>query len=156
MIPVSELYSLLVPLAEGRLIVPRSCIAEVVGFGSMESVADAPTWLMGAITWHETPIPVISFEGACGRTVPDIGKRSRIAVFNALSDHLPVRNFGLVTQGFPQLVRVNADVLSLYEEEEIPANYPVLCQLRMMNERPYIPDIEKLEELVGEHYAEPA
>ena len=29
---VAEIYSLLVPLTEGRLIIPRSCVAEVIGF----------------------------------------------------------------------------------------------------------------------------
>ena len=29
---VSEIYSLLVPLVDGRLIVPRACVAEVIGF----------------------------------------------------------------------------------------------------------------------------
>jgi hypothetical protein len=29
---VTEIYSLLVPLTDGRLIVPRACVAEVIGF----------------------------------------------------------------------------------------------------------------------------
>ena len=29
---VTEIYSLLVPLVDGRLIIPRACVAEVVGF----------------------------------------------------------------------------------------------------------------------------
>ena len=29
-----EVYSLLIPLADARLLVPRSCVAEVVGFQS--------------------------------------------------------------------------------------------------------------------------
>ena len=29
---VAEIYSLLVPLVDGRLIIPRACVAEVIGF----------------------------------------------------------------------------------------------------------------------------
>ena len=29
---VDELYSLLIPLADARLIVPRACVAEVIGY----------------------------------------------------------------------------------------------------------------------------
>jgi hypothetical protein len=32
---ISEIYSLLVPLLDGRLIIPRSCVAEVVGFQNL-------------------------------------------------------------------------------------------------------------------------
>lgn len=150
---VTELYSLLIPLADGRLIVPRSCVAEVVGFASLETLSDSPPWLTGAILWHDTRVPVISFEGTCGQDIPEIAKRSRIAVFNGLGEQMSGRHFGVVAQGFPQMVRVNAEVLSLNEKAQIPDSYPVLCQLRMMNERPYIPDLEKLEALIAEHYA---
>ena len=37
-----ELYSLLVPLSEDRLIVPRACVAEVVRFSQPEKTK-APT-----------------------------------------------------------------------------------------------------------------
>ena len=36
-----ELYSLLIPLAEDRLIVPRACVAEVVRFTAPEKEAGA-------------------------------------------------------------------------------------------------------------------
>ena len=29
---VAEIYSLLVPLVDARLIIPRACVAEVIGF----------------------------------------------------------------------------------------------------------------------------
>ena len=29
---VAEIYSLLIPLVDSRLIVPRACVAEVIGF----------------------------------------------------------------------------------------------------------------------------
>ena len=28
---VTEIYSLLIPLVDGRLIIPRACVAEVIG-----------------------------------------------------------------------------------------------------------------------------
>ena len=38
-----ELYSLLVPLAQERLIVPRACVAEVVTWQAPEKMEGAPT-----------------------------------------------------------------------------------------------------------------
>lgn len=146
-----DLYSLLVPLAGGRMIVPRSCITEIIGGGGIEPIDGAPPWLLGAVTFGEQGLPVISFEAACHRAVPETNRRSRIAVFVTLTDALPGGYLGILTQGFPQLVRVNPEVLELDEAPEYSADDPVLCQLRMMNERPLIPDLERLEKLTAEY-----
>lgn len=147
-----DLYSLLVPLAGGRLIVPRSCITEIISGSGVEALTDTPPWLLGTVLWSDRKLPVISFEAACHRGVPDHNRRSRIAVFAALTDKLQAGYLGIVTQGFPQLVRVNPEVLTLDDSPEFSADEPVLCQLRMMNERPVIPDLERLEEMTAEYF----
>ncbi|MBT8136233.1 MAG: chemotaxis protein CheW [Gammaproteobacteria bacterium] len=146
---VEELYSLLVPLAEGRLVVPRACIAEVAGYNQPEPVNGAPHWLLGRMEWNGRTIPLISFEGACGEAMPRTGPRSRVVVFRAISDKLRTGYFGLVTQGFPQLVRVNPAVLAPDTGSDWPADSPVLCQVRMVNQRPLIPDLELLETMIA-------
>lgn len=148
-----DLYSLLAPLAGGRLIVPRACIAEIIGSSGIRPMPDAPPWLLGSVSWNGRKLPVISFEGACRRDVPETGRRSRIAVFVALTEQLPVGYLGILTQGFPQLVRVNPDVLELDPEPQYSQDAPVLCQLRMLNERPLVPDLERLEEMAAEYFS---
>ena len=147
---VEELYSLLVPLVEGRLIVPRACIAEVVGFSQPEPVPGAPPWLLGRMEWNGRSVALASFEGILGDPVPRTGPRSRVVIFRALGDTLPVRFFGLLTQGFPQLVRVNPVVLAPDNSREWAADGPVLCQVSMVNQRPLIPDLERVEEMIAE------
>ena len=49
--------------------------------------------------------------------------------------------FGMLTQGFPQLVRVNADVVRPDPSRSFPERSPVICQVRMVNETPLIPDL---------------
>ncbi len=144
-----ELYSLLVPLAEDRLIVPRACVAEVVRFSSPEKEAGAHDWMLGSVTWNGRPLPVISFEGALGKDVPAITGRTRIVVFYASTGQLKTGYFGVLTQGFPQLVRVNKDVLQLHTTEGWPQDAPVLCRVKMINEFPLIPDLEKLEAMLA-------
>ena len=56
-----ELYSLLVPLAQERLIVPRACVAEVVTWQAPEKMEGAPPWYLGTIHWSGRAVPVISF-----------------------------------------------------------------------------------------------
>ena len=147
-----DLYSLLAPLAGGRMIVPRSCVSEIIGSSGIRAVPGAPGWLLGTVQWNGRELPVISLEGACHRPLPETGRRSRIAVFTALTDKLRGGFLGVLTQGFPQLVRVNQDVLEVDSESDYSAEEPILCQLRMMNERPVIPDLERLEQMTAEYF----
>lgn len=149
-IPTHELYSLLVPLAQERLIVPRTCVAEVVTWQAPEPVEGVPQWYIGDIQWNGRPVPVISFEAASGQACPAPGTRTRIVIFVALTAQLPSGYFGMVTQGFPQLVRVNPDVVKSDPSRSFPERSPVLCQVRMLNESPLIPNFEYLEELIGQ------
>jgi len=92
---------------------------------------------------------VVSFEGALGNDVPVATGRTRIVVFYASTGQLKTGYFGVLTQGFPQLVRVNKDVLKLEAKDGWPDDAPVLCRVRMINEFPLIPDLEKLEGMLA-------
>jgi chemosensory pili system protein ChpC len=143
-----ELYSLLIPLSEDRLIVPRACVAEVVRFTKPEKEAGAHDWMMGVVNWSGRQLPVVSFEGALGKEKPVPTGRTRIVVFYAGAGKLKSGFFGVLTQGFPQLVRLNEDVLQLHTKEGWPQGAPVLCRVKMINEFPLIPDLEKLEAML--------
>jgi chemosensory pili system protein ChpC len=145
-----ELYSLLVPLSEDRLIVPRACVVEVVRFTQPDTEAGAHSWMLGNVTWNGRELPVVSFEGALGKEVPVATGRTRIVVFYAASGQLKSGYFGVLTQGFPQLVRVNKDVLQLDSTEGWPESAPVLCRVKMINEFPLVPDLERLEDMLAE------
>lgn len=148
--PATELYSLLVPLLDERLIVPRASVAEVIGYQAPVEMAGAPSWYLGTISWNGKSVPVASFEGACGHTIPATGGRTRIVIFYCIGQKLQVGVFGLLTQGFPQLVRVNPDVLKPDSTRTFPERSPAICQVRMINETPLIPDLERLEEMLSE------
>lgn len=144
-----ELYSLLVPLAGDRLIVPRACVAEVVRFSTPDNELGSHEWMLGTVNWNGRALPVVSFEGAIGGEVPPTTGRTRIVVFYASTGQLKTGYFGILTQGFPQLVRVNKEVLKLEAKEGWPEGAPVLCRVRMINEYPMIPDLESLEALLA-------
>ncbi len=145
-----ELYSLLVPLSEDRLIVPRACVAEVVRFSKPDQEEGAHDWMLGTVNWNGRDLPVVSFEGTLGKDVPPATGRTRIVVFYASTGQLKTGYFGLLTQGFPQLVRVNRDVLKFESKDGWPDGAPVLCRVKMINEFPLIPDLDRLEALLVE------
>ena len=145
-----ELYSLLIPLADDRLIVPRACVAEVVRFTKPEQREGSRDWMLGTTSWNGRELPVIAYEGLIGKDVPASTGRTRIVVFNSSSGKVQGGYFGLVTQGFPQLVRVNREVLKLDTTSGWPEQAPVLCRVKMINEFPLIPHLENLESMIAD------
>ena len=145
-----EIYSLLIPLANGRLLVPRACVAEITGYQLPATMAGAPPWYLGLVAWNGRQIPVVSFEGLCRQPAPAAGARSRLVVLHALGERVDAGAYALVAQGFQQLVRVSADVIRSDPAYAVPENDPVICRVRMLNETPWIPDLDRLEILIAD------
>jgi chemosensory pili system protein ChpC len=149
-----ELYSLLIPLRAERLLVPRMCIAEVIALAELERKRDeeTPDWLLGTVDWNGRRLPVVSFDR--GEPAPQKERkkpsRARIVVFHALANRLKAGHFGILTQGFPQLVRVNSSVVAQDTDTPVPDGVPALCRVRMIHEFPLIPDIERIEEMLAD------
>ncbi len=143
-----EVYCLLVPLHDERLIVPRSCVAEVIRDSLPESNYGADHWLCGTVEWNTREIPVISFERLCGKPVETGGGRSRIVIFNALLEGSEACQYGVLCEGFPQMVRVNAEVTEVDPDYIPPPSAPVLCRVRLINEQALIPALDELESMI--------
>jgi len=147
----NEVYCLLAPLASGRLIVPRASVAEILAYNPPVRPAGAPRWFLGLVDWQGREVPVISFEAACEFDAPQSMDRARIVIFYGLSGALPSGCIGVMTQGFPQLVRVTPDVLSPSTDGAIPKEKPIIAQIRMVNQRPYVPDLPQLEQMAADY-----
>ncbi|MEE4186544.1 MAG: chemotaxis protein CheW [Gammaproteobacteria bacterium] len=146
-----ELYSLLIPLRDDRLIVPRACVAEVVRYVPRQDHAgqEAREWLHDTLSWREQEIPVIALEPLLGLTPPKVSGRTRVVVFNPLTLKGECPSYGILAQGFPQMVRVNSEVVQLDEHYRPAADAPVICQIMMLSEHALIPDLEALEARVA-------
>ncbi len=146
----SEIYSLLIPLADARLLVPRACVAEIAGYQVPATMVGAPPWYLGLVQWSGRAVPLISFEGLCRQPTPAVSSRSRLVVMHAIGERVDAGAYALVSQGFPQLVRVSADVIRPDAAYVVPEDDPVVCRVRMLNETPWIPDLDRLEVLIAD------
>ena len=145
-----EIYCLLIPLQGTRLLVPRDCVAEVIGLGQLRMAEDAPDWLVGEVGMDGEPLPLVCFEAICGEEPPEIGRRTRAIVLHASGDDETSTGFAILSQGLPQLVRISQEVLALDDEGPKPdSSSPVLCRLRMSNERPLVPDLARIEAMIA-------
>jgi chemosensory pili system protein ChpC len=145
-----ELYCLLVPLHEDRLLMPRSCVTEVVNYQAPTPMEGAPPWYLGTIAWGGRRVPLVSFEALCGRTPPRMSGRTRIVVMQGITGFTAGGHFAVLTQGFPQLVRLSPDVIHADDSRTFDDRSGVICQVRMVNEYPIVPDFERLEEMIAE------
>jgi chemosensory pili system protein ChpC len=146
----AELYGLMVPLEQHRLLVPRGCVAEVVGYQTPQEMTGAPPWHLGMIKWNGRGVPLVSFEGCAGGDVPSPNSRSRVVVLNALTETLGGGAIAILSQGFPQLVRISPEFVKLDATHEFPAGGPVACQIQLLDERPLVPDLEQLEAMIAQ------
>ncbi len=145
-----ELFCLLIALDGDRLLLPRSGVAEVVAWAEPTPMAGAPAWYLGTVPWNGKTVPVLSFEAASGRATPPASGRTRIVLVHALGERIPSRVFGIVTQWFPQTVRVTREVLKPDPTRHFAEVGPALCQVRIINETPLIPDLEWLESMIAD------
>lgn len=146
----TEVYSLIVPLAGSRLLVPRTCVADLMPYQLPAQVPGAPPWYLGTTSWNGREIPLISFEGMCGEELPPMSSRARVVVFHALLGRLDCEAFGLLVQAFPQLVRMSAEMLQPDPLYVRPARAPVLCRVHMLRDGVQIPDLEQMEAWIAD------
>ena len=125
------------------------CVTEVINYQAPTPMEGAPPWYLGTIAWGGRRVPLVSFEAACGKALPRTSGRTRIVVMQGITDQAG-GNFAVLTQGFPQLVRVSADVVHADDSRSFGERMPVIGQVRMVNETPLIPDFERLEGMIAE------
>lgn len=145
----AELYGLMVPLEKDRLLVPRGCVAEVVGYQTPQEMTGAPPWHLGMIKWNGRSVPLVSFEGCAGGDVAAPNARSRVVVLNALNESLGGGAVAILSQGFPQLVRISPEFVKLDATQEFADDSPVACQIQLLDERPLVPDLDRLEAMIA-------
>jgi chemosensory pili system protein ChpC len=145
----AEIYGLMVPLEKEQLLVPRGCVAEVVGYQTPQEMTGAPPWHLGVINWNGRKVPMVSFEGCCGEDVAPPSQRSRVVVLNAVSEQVQAGYIAILSQGFPQLVRISPEFVKLNAGRDFADDIPVICQIQLLDESPVVPDLDRLETMVA-------
>jgi chemosensory pili system protein ChpC len=141
---VSEVSSLLIPLAHRQLLVPTATVAEIVPYRAPQHHPESPDWYLGDIVWREQRIPLISYEVLCGDAMPPYAMSCRIAVLNntGVDESLPF--LGLAAQGIPRLSRVKPD--EVHEREDAQPERFDLMHVSHAGESVVIPDVTALQQ----------
>jgi chemosensory pili system protein ChpC len=146
---IRDIRGVMIPITNGRVLLPNTTVAEVITFASAEPVENAPPWLLGRIGWRGWRLPLYSFSILAG-LAPDEGHiNAKVAVLKALGGHPRMPFVALLTQGFPRLTTITPEVLiPTGEEGELPAG--VLTSVLVRDDHAFIPDLTGIEARVAE------
>lgn len=144
-----EIRCVLVPIGNLRLLLPNATIAEVVTHSTPEPVAHAPDWLLGRIAWRGWRVPLVSFTQLAGTEEGDAELSVRVAVLKALGGNPRLPFIAVLTQGFPRLTTLNAElIIPTHDGSPLPPG--VRAHVLVRDDVAMIPDLEWIEaELLG-------
>lgn len=139
---VRELYCILIPAGDGKVLIPRSIVEEVRALGEPTPIEGAPPWLLGRVRWHHHMIPLVAVEPLAGVAVPPPSRRARMIVVRTPPDSLEPPALALLAQGFPYILRVTPELLAPAADAFGPESLVTAIGLGL--ERPVVPDIPAL------------
>jgi chemosensory pili system protein ChpC len=142
-----KVRSQLIPLNGMSLVVPTTCIAEVVSYREPEPIENAPEWLLGHIFWRGIEIPLVSFEAGNDLPRGELQRRARIIVLNGITGDDDLAFFAIVSQDIPRLMLLDAANVSA--QAEPATDYPLVLEQTLVNgQEAVIPDLKQLESMV--------
>lgn len=139
-----EIRCVLVPVGSLRLLLPNATIAEVIIQSTPEPVAGAPEWLVGRIAWRGWRVPLVSFTRLTGTEEGDAELSVRVAVLKALGGNPKLPFIAVLTQGFPRLTTLNAElIIPTHDGSALPPG--VRAHVLVRDDVAMIPDLEWIE-----------
>jgi chemosensory pili system protein ChpC len=139
-----EIRCVLVPVGNLRLLLPNATVAEVITLPTPEPVEGAPAWLLGRIAWRGWRVPLLSFSTLAGANDSDNEQAVRVAVLKALGGHAELPFVAVITQGFPRLTTLNAELI-IPTHDGAPLPPGVRAQVLVRDDVAVIPDLEGIE-----------
>ncbi|MEO8459490.1 MAG: chemotaxis protein CheW [Dokdonella sp.] len=147
-----EIRALMIPVTNGRLLLPNATVAEVIAYATPEDVADAPVWLLGRIVWRGWSLPLVSFSRLAGLGEEVPSSTAKVAVLKALNGDAKLPFMAVLTQGFPRLITVTQDMLVPSGDENRQAS-GVLAEVLIRDDAAIIPDLGTIEDMITEALA---
>lgn len=144
-----EIRCVLIPSAGVRLLLPNAAVAEVITLANVETVEDAPEWLVGRIAWRGWRIPLVSFDHVATLPGEAPGQATRVAVLKAVGNRPEMPYLAVLTHGFPRLTTLNAELLlPTHDGHDLP--FGVRARVLVRDDTAVIPDLEQFEDTLLE------
>jgi chemosensory pili system protein ChpC len=147
MIEQREIRGLMIPVTNGRVLLPNASVAEVITLSVPDKIPNAPEWLMGRVNWRGWRLPLFSFSLLAGMALDEGSRGTRVTVLKALGGHPKMPFIAMLAQGFPRLTTISPESL-VPSNESIPTRPGVLMNVLVRDDQAVIPDLGQIEQLI--------
>lgn len=147
-----EIRGVMVPVTDGRVLLPNATVAEVISYTRPEPVPNAPAWLLGRLAWRGWRLPLFSLPMLAGQMEDESRSNARVAVLKALGGNAGLPFLALLAQGFPRLTTITQELL-IPTSDEHPHAPGVRAEVLVRDDRAIIPDLDAIESMVAEALA---
>ena len=138
----------MVPVTDGRVLLPNATVAEVISYVQPEKVPNAPPWLLGRLSWRGWRLPLFSLPMLAGQLEDEGRANARVAVLKALGGNAGMPFIALLAQGFPRLTTITQELL-IPSSDEHPLAPGVRAEVLVRDDRAIIPDLDAIEAMVA-------
>ena len=147
-----EIRGVLIPITNGRVLLPNATVAEVITLANVEKIPNAPEWILGRLSWRGWRLPLFSFPILTGQVADETYTNARVAVLKALSGNAKMPFLALLAQGFPRLTTVTPDsLIPTGDENAHPLG--IRAEVLVRDDRAVIPDLGLIEGMVADAVA---
>ena len=150
-----DIRGVLIQVTGARLLMPNAAIAEVLSYADPEPLEGTPDWLLGQVRWRGWQLPLVAFSRLTGIAEEKPGLGNKMIVLKAFGGQGKLPFFAVLTQGFPRLVTVSRDALVAVESSD-PLPPGVIGRVELKDDAALVPDVGRLEALIGEALAQAA
>ena len=147
----AEVRGLMIQLQDISLALPNSLVVQILTGADIQSLQDAPEWLLGTTMWQSRLIPVISFEHAVGRQYNPL-PHPRLLVLKSVRDIEKMPFYAIVISAIPHPVRFTEESLSTVDNPGVEPPAVVLNEVLVEGQPASIPNLDQLEEMLAGHY----
>lgn len=143
-----DIRCMLIPLHDGRLLLPNAAVVEIIGYRDPAPLSDTPLGVAGRVTWRQRDLPVIDFERFMGADEKPPSVRQRIAVCYAPDALGSWPLLGLLAQGIPRLLRLKRDAIETASSSS-HGESAIKLRLQVGGEALVVPDLVFLQASVS-------
>lgn len=142
-----EIRGVMVPVTDGRVLLPNATVAEVISYTQPEHIPNAPSWLLGRLPWRGWRLPLLSLPMLVGSATEENRANARVTVLKAIGGRAGLPFVALLAQGFPRLVTITQELL-IPSSDESPHAPGVHSEVLVRDDRAVIPDLDAIEQMV--------
>ncbi|MBS0589667.1 MAG: chemotaxis protein CheW [Proteobacteria bacterium] len=144
-----EIHAVLIPVGGSRVLLPNAIVAEIASLDNIETIDNAPSWLLGRIPWRDHEVPVVSFSGLTGTGAKEDLRLARVAVLRTLDGRSKLPHIGFISQGLPRLTMVTPDLLVRTDDGEQLAS-GIGAHVLVRSDQAVIPDLHWIENKIAQ------